>query len=297
MTRSPARTLVLGTRGSKLALAQARIVAEALGKQGDIEVEIQTISTSGDKTAEVPRGEGVFVKEIQRALLAKEIDLAVHSLKDIPTKPTEGLTIAAIPPRARPNEVLYGDQIDRLPPGARVGTGSPRRAAQLKGKRRDLQPVPIRGNVPTRISKVEEGDVDAALLALAGLDRLGIEVKGQTFSPTDFVPAPGQGALAVEVRVDEPWLSDIVATIDDAQTRAAVGAERAVLAEMGGGCMLPIGVFARVEQSTLEIHACIVSESGDVEVRSSGYGDVRDPTAAAHAVVRDLREKGALELL
>jgi hydroxymethylbilane synthase len=247
-----ARTFVVGTRGSRLALAQTHLVIDALSTaHPGLRLEIREITTQGDRsTAPLSEigGQGVFTKAIEDALLRGDIDIAVHSMKDLPPQLTPGLTIAAVPKRGDARDALIareGRTLADLPPGARIGTGSVRRAVQLKALRPDVECVDVRGNVDTRIRKVDDGEYDAVVLAMAGLERLGLAARAtQVFSIEEMVPSPGQGALAVQVRADDAEGRSVVAGIDDAATHAAVDAERAFLATLGAGCRLPIGAFA-----------------------------------------------------
>lgn len=299
MPRAAARpSVVAGTRGSQLALAQTRWVLERLFEGGLVDhIETKAIKTSGDMSSSIPRGDGAFVKEIERALLEGEIDLAVHSLKDMPTQPTPGLVIAAIPKREDPRDCLVGSTIAKLPEGARVGTGSPRRAARIRRLRNDLQAVAIRGNVPTRIEKARNSEVDAVVLALAGLRRLGLADPDEMFDARTFLPAPGQGALSVQIRSDDKTLYQVVSDLDDPDTRAAVTAEREVLSQLGGGCMLPIGVYAVVKSGELTVVGGAVAEDGLAEVRASSSGSPALATAIAAHVAEQLVEMGALGLM
>jgi hydroxymethylbilane synthase len=225
----------IGTRGSALALAQARLVAEALGGG-----EIVEITTAGDRGA--PGGDkSRWVAELERALLEGEIDLAVHSAKDVPGELAEGLEIAAVPPRADPRDALVGAAtLDELAPGARVGTSSLRRAAQLRAIRDDLEVAPVRGNVDTRLRKLAEGEWDAIVLAMAGLERLGRADEGHPLDPEGFVPAPGQGALAIEARVGQ---AGGFRELDDPAAHACLRAERALTAGLGASCHTPVGAY------------------------------------------------------
>jgi hydroxymethylbilane synthase len=245
--------LRIGSRGSQLALWQADHIAALLRGEGH-EVEIEIIKTTGDRLQEVTFAEvgskGMFTKEIEEALAEGRVDLAVHSLKDLPTELPAPFVLAATPPRIDPRDVLvsvrYGS-LAELPLGARVGTSSQRRRAQLKALRPDIEAVEFRGNVDTRLRKLAEGQVDATLLAAAGLDRLEkTEWVRERLEPKDFCPAAGQGALGIETRKDDAATIAAVAFLDDAATRFAVTAERAALAELGGGCQVPIGIHCRV---------------------------------------------------
>jgi hydroxymethylbilane synthase len=294
MTR---RSLAAGTRGSKLALIQTEWVIAQINKaHPEFHIEPLVITTSGDHSTEATLGEGVFVKEIQQALLERKIDLAVHSLKDLPTDEVYGIEIAAIPVRADPREALVGSALEDLIPGAVVGTGSPRRSAQLKRLRPDLAVVPVRGNVPTRVEKARRGEVAAVVLAKAGLDRLGIE-PDDVFEEEVFLPAPGQGALAVEVRAGDDKVLKIVRSIDEPSARIAVQTERALLRALGGGCLLPIGAWGRVLAERLLLDACVVSSDGTRMASASISGSPDESQEVAQKAAEDLIEQGALEML
>jgi hydroxymethylbilane synthase len=286
----------VGTRGSRLARAQTAWVIErlldAVPDRRWLEV---LISTAGDQSASLALGTGVFVKEIEQALLEGAIDVAVHSLKDLPTDPTPGLTIAAVPERADPRDSLVGGRLDDLPDGARVGTGSPRRGAQLRRLRPGLDVVPIRGNVPTRVDKVRTGQVEAVMVAAAGLGRLGIPAD-DFFDPEVILPAPGQGALAIQSREDDE-LASLVAALDHPPTRSATTAERAVLASLGGGCMLPIATYARHEGGVLVVEAAVTSDDGTRQVRARASGDPAAAEELGASVAERLRDLGAIDLL
>jgi hydroxymethylbilane synthase len=287
----------VGTRGSRLARAQTAWVIErlraAIPDRRWLEV---LISTTGDQNGAVALGTGVFVKEIEQALLDGAVDVAVHSLKDLPTDPTPGLTIAAIPQRADPRDCLVGGRLEDLPDGARVGTGSPRRAAQLRRLRPGLQIVAIRGNVPTRVDKVRSGQVEAVMVAAAGLGRLGMPADF-FFDPEVLLPAPGQGALAIEAREGDDLASLIAAAIDHPPTRSAASAERAVLAALGGGCMLPVATYARDEGGVLVVEAAVTSDDGTRQVRARASGDPAEAAALGASVAERLADLGAMDLL
>ena len=244
--------LLIGSRGSQLALWQANHIAELLRGAGH-DVEIEIIKTTGDRLQEVTFAQvgskGRFTKEIEEALAERRVDLAVHSLKDLPTELPEPFTLAATPVRVDPRDVLVSVKhasLAALPLGARVGTSSQRRRAQLKGLRPDLDLVELRGNVDTRLRKLAEGQVEAILLAAAGLDRLGrTDWVRERLSPEQFCPAAGQGALAIEARKNDAATIDAVRFLDHAETRFAVAVERAALAALGGGCQVPIGIHCR----------------------------------------------------
>ncbi|HVL52548.1 MAG TPA: hydroxymethylbilane synthase [Actinomycetota bacterium] len=290
--------LRIGTRGSQLALVQSQWVAEQLeALEPDLEVRLEVIDSKPVLKPDNPAlGDGIFVKEIQMALLGGKVDAGVHSLKDLPTAPVEGLTIAAIPPRADPREALVGSTLDGLPQGARVGTSSPRRTAQLRYLRPDLEVSPLNGNLATRISKVASGEYAAAMLAAAGLARLGLEAD-DVIPITLALPAPGQGALAVEVRADAPLVAELVAQLHDASTATAVHAERAVLSRLGGGCLLPVSAYGLVEDGVLNLEARVISSDGGVQIKHSVHGTPGDHLAMAAEVARTLLDQGAREIL
>jgi hydroxymethylbilane synthase len=283
----------LGTRGSALALVQAREVADRL-TAGGVEVEIVTMRTEGDRRADarlaVIGGKGLFVREIEDALLRKEIDLAVHSLKDLPAEPPEGSPSAPIRPAdARDVLVARGPAtVATLPAGAVVGTSSPRRAAVLLSVRPDLDVQPIRGNVDTRLRKLEGGGFEAIVLAAAGLERLGLTVPHrELLDPNVFVPAVGQGILALEARVDDRSTLGHLAGLDDAATRSCALAERACLQRLGASCNTPIAAHARLEQATIRVTGLVASEDGRQILRANATG----PAADASALGRDLAEQ------
>ena len=294
----------IGTRGSALAVAQTGTVASALASKG-AEVEIVTISTEGD-TSTAPLAElggtGVFATALRNALLAGEVDVVVHSLKDLPTAPHPGLVIAAIPKRADPRDALSARDsltMDALPPGSRVGTGSPRRVAQLKARRPDLEVVGIRGNVDTRLGKVASGELDAVVLAAAGLERLGRLDAVTEFLGIDGWPtAPGQGALAVEVRAGEEKLA---AALDHRTSRVIVEAERQTLALLEAGCSAPVGAHALIDDGMLFLSARVYSLDGASRLTSSHalyVDDVKDPAGdLAARVSKELFDLGARELM
>jgi hydroxymethylbilane synthase len=258
------RTLIIGARGSRLSLRQAEIVIGALrAAHPGVDLEVREIRTEGDRS-DAPLsqigGQGVFTRAIEDALLAGSIDIAVHSLKDLPPRLPPGLTIAAVPGREDVRDALVtrGGGLAELPPGARIGTGSERRVAQLRALRPDIEPAEIRGNVDTRIKKVEAGDYDGAVLALAGLRRLGLEGRAaQVFAVSEMMPAAGQGALGVEVREDDRETLEAVRAIDDARAHAAVEAERAFLDALGAGCRMPAGAHATVQGGTVRLAAVL----------------------------------------
>ncbi|MGQ0678360.1 MAG: hydroxymethylbilane synthase [Actinomycetota bacterium] len=292
------RSVVIGTRGSRLARAQTDWVAGRLLEiDPDLAIEIRVIESNPASASDAPLlGDGIFVKHIQSALLAGEADLAVHSLKDLPTAPVPGLTLGAIPQRADPREALVGSTLAALPPGAVVGTSSPRRSAQLRSLRSDLLILPLAGNVSTRIKRVKEGEFAAAMLAAAGLYRLGLEA--DDLLPLDRVlPAPGQGALAIEIRTGEAGLARLTGELNDPETSASVRAERGLLQQLGGGCLLPVSALGRVVGGRLWLQGCVISQDGGSTLWADGWGDPRDPMEVAQAVASDLTDLGANELL
>jgi hydroxymethylbilane synthase len=299
----PGLNLVLGTRGSELALTQSGHVADALRALGHT-VELRTIRTAGDVTGGSlvqAGGTGVFAAALRAALLAGEVDLAVHSFKDLPTAPTPGLVVAAVPKREAPHDALcapHGHTLRRLPEGARVGTGSPRRAAQLRALRPDLTVVEIRGNVPTRLARAlgPDADLDAVVLAAAGLRRLGLA--GAITEVLDrLLPAPGQGALAVECRADAVAVREALAALDDPDTRFAATAERAVLAGLGAGCAAPVGALCVREGVGHRLNAKVISPDGHraVGLGSAVYTDV-DPDEFGRRMARSLLAAGAADV-
>jgi hydroxymethylbilane synthase len=298
MASVAAKTLIIGSRGSALALWQARFVTLLLERAG-FAARIEIIKTTGDhlQTASLMQagGKGLFTKEIEDALLAGTIDLAVHSLKDLPVELPAGLAIAAIPERENPFDALLGVRLEQLPTGARVGTSSGRRAAQLRRLRGDLAIEPIRGNVDTRLRKLKEGQFDAILLAVAGLKRLGFENQiAQIFSPDEICPAPGQGALAIETRAAGD-VHEICSGLNHAATSEAVRCERRVLAELGGGCQLPVGAFAETIEGGLRVQAAVVSLDGLQCLRAEAVGG--NPEDLGRSVAADLLARGADRLL
>lgn len=300
-------TIKLGTRGSKLALAQSTQVAEALTRATGQRVELVEIVTAGDRShAPVAQlGVGVFVSALRDALLAKEVHFAVHSYKDLPTAPADGLVIAAVPPRADSRDALVardGATLADLGTGATIGTGAVRRIAQLHALRRGFAPVPIRGNVDTRIRKVTEGELDAVVLARAGIARLGrADEITETLDPLTMLPAPAQGALAVECRIDDAETVALLAALDDEYTRAAVAAERTLLATLEAGCSAPVAALAEVAEGDdgpeIYLRGAVFSPDGSNTIRLSRTGTLADPAEVGRALARDLRAEGADQLM
>ena len=291
----------IGTRGSALALWQAEHVKARLCGLGH-EVELRVITTTGDRVLdrklESVGGKGAFLKEIEEAMLAGEVDLAVHSLKDVPTAVPEGLSLCAVLERADPRDALLssGTRLAELPTGARVGTTSLRRRALLREVRPDLVLADLRGNVDTRIGRLREGRFDAILLAMAGLARLGRagEVT-EALDPRQFVPAPGQGAIALECRDGDGPVRDAVAPLDHPPTSHAVAAERAFLAALGGGCNVPLGAYGVAAGEELELVAFVAGIDGSAVLRGERRGN--DPEGLGRGLADDLRARGARALL
>ncbi|AHG91813.1 Porphobilinogen deaminase [Gemmatirosa kalamazoonensis] len=303
MTSTRTATLRLGTRGSALALAQARIVAGALGGAG-LPVEIVTITTKGDVRTDVPLsvigGRGVFAAELEQALRVGEVDLAVHSAKDLPSTLAPDLALAAFLPREDVRDVLIargGAPLVSLPMHAVLGTSSPRRACQIRALRPDIVLRDIRGNVDTRLRKLDEGQYDAIVLAAAGLRRLGLTERVTQWLESDIMlPAVGQGAIAVEVRAADAAMTAALAPLDDHATRVTVTAERAFLARLGAGCAAPSAAHARLERGMLHLEGLIGSESGAV-IRAARTGREQDAAALGVAVAETLLASGGEELL
>ena len=288
----------IGTRGSQLARWQADWVRARLAANG-VRAEIIVIKTQGDAEVDRPlhelEGTGFFTKEIEEALLDGRIDVAVHSLKDLPTSLPEGLVLAAVPLRHDPREALVnGASLADLPAGTRVGTSSLRRIAQVRFLRPDLEVVPLRGNVPTRVRKVEmrEG-LDAALLAIAGLERLGLGNKGSVIDPLDVMPAPGQGALGIEIRADDKKTAKQLLPLHDSASAVAVSAERALLAALGGGCQAPVAAWV----DGLRLSGRVTERDGAVQLTASADIDPAHPEHAGETVARLLEGEGAASLL
>ena len=300
------RSLRLGTRGSRLALWQAEWVRDNLARYRT-PVEIVVIKTQGDAEVDRPlhqlEGTGFFTKAIEDALLAETVDIAVHSLKDLPTQFPDGLMLGAVPARYDPAEALVArdpsvDSLDALPIGALVGTSSLRRQSQLRYRRPDVQVVSLRGNVPTRVDKVTTGadGVAAALLACAGRERLGLEAHITVrLDPLDVMPAPGQGALGIEIRTGDARAAAALRPLDDGAARMSVAAERGLLAALGGGCQAPVGAWVDVPGSRL--YGRVTATDGAVQLTASAALDATQPLAAAEAVAHLLEGQGASKLL
>jgi hydroxymethylbilane synthase len=286
-----------------LARWQANWVAARLD-EADVKVEIVLITTQGDKrrgSIQTADARGLFTREIQQALMDDRIDVAVHSLKDLPTEGSPELTLAAVPERERTNDVLVtsgNSGLDDLPQQARVGTGSMRRRAQLLYARSDLQVVDIRGNVDTRLRKLDEGQYDAIVLAEAGLRRLGLsEHIVQVMPSSVMMPAVGQGALGIEARRDDTTTHELLAVLDHAPTHDSVIAERALLATLRGGCLAPVGAWARVSDDKLVLHAVVLDTNGRERLCASAEAAPRDAERLGQTVAADLIDQGAEELI
>ncbi len=299
------RALRIGSRGSALAMWQANHIRERLEKRHSMRVEIVQIKTSGDRFPHAPVGQigmkGVFIKELEDALLAKHVDLAVHSMKDVPTEIPAGLTFPTITRREEVRDCLVsreGMKLAALPPSAAVGTSSLRRQSQLRHYRPDLELRDLRGNVDTRLRKLAAGEYDAIVLAKAGLDRLGASDKiTEVISPEIMLPAVGQGAMGIEARADDGELLRTLAEFDDAETRAGVTAERALLAALEGGCQVPLGAWGRIEQGRLVLEACVLSADGMEYLRRGTSGSAAEPEALGRALAETLLDAGADRIL
>jgi len=292
--------LVIASRGSQLALWQARWVSAQLAALGH-ECRIEIVKTTGDKITDVPLAKvgtkGLFTKEIEEALLEGRADLAVHSLKDLPTELPEGLVLAAVPEREDPRDAVVGSLLADLPRGAKVGTSSLRRSAQLRRLRPDLVIESVRGNLDTRLRKLGEGKYDAILLAAAGLKRLGWGGRIAEILPVETMcPAVGQGALAIETRAAGAG-HDAARGMDHAETRAAVFAERGVLGALGGGCQVPIGAYATVDGGRLRLLALVASPDGGEVVRGEAEGAASEAESLGRALGRELLDRGARRIL
>ena len=301
-----AHNIVIGSRGSQLALWQANWVKSELERFHDnVDIDIRIIATSGDIIQDVPLakigGKGLFVKEIEEALLANEIDLAVHSMKDVPMElPTE-LGISVITKRENPLDALIsknGEKLADLPQGATIGTSSLRRSSQLLKYRGDFKIHPLRGNVDTRLRKVEEGKYDAILLASAGLNRLGWANRiTEEISHDILLPAMGQGALGIETRLDDTKIYDLISTLNHEQTHYAVSAERSLVGRLDGGCQVPIGAYARVEKGLITLKGLVASLDGEIIYKLENVGPVDDAINIGQELGSKLLKMGANEIL
>ncbi|MEM3003673.1 MAG: hydroxymethylbilane synthase [Candidatus Bathyarchaeia archaeon] len=298
--------LIVGTRGSRLSLAQTESVVDALTRNSpNIKIQTKIIETTGDRLESAPLkeiyGKGVFEKEVDEAIVKGEVDFAVHSMKDVPAEQPEGLTIAAVPRRAPPNDVLVSQpplRLHDLPPGAKVGTSSPRRIAELLRIRPDLKPIPIRGNVDTRIRKLDAGDYDAIILAEAGLTRLSVKNRiVDRLSLEEFTPAPGQGFLAVVARRDRVDVLKLLDSVNNPESLAEAVAERAFMNEVGGGCKIPLGAFAQAQDGTLNLFGSVISPDGSKRVDVKEAGTVDRAEAAGRAAAKRIMKMGAAEIV
>ncbi|MGQ9635604.1 MAG: hydroxymethylbilane synthase [Bryobacteraceae bacterium] len=293
--------LTIASRGSQLALWQARWVQARLEEFG-ANCRIEIIKTTGDKITDVPLAKvgskGLFTKEIEEALLAGEADLAVHSMKDLPTSLPEGLTLAAVPEREDPRDAIVGKRFAELADGSKVGTSSLRRAAQLLALRPNLQIEALRGNLDTRLRKLDERRYDAIVLAAAGLKRMGWESRIAEILSTDYLcPAVGQGALALETRADGGPAEELCRKLNHGPTRAAVTAERALLAGLGGGCQVPIGAYAQAVEGELRLTAVVCTPDGEHLIRRNLTGPAERPEELGCQLARELLDAGADEIL
>jgi len=300
------RPLILGTRGSSLAMCQAQIVQAKLEEQfPDRRVTLRTIKARADQNPDIAltamSGEGIFVKELEAALMEGSVDCAVHSLKDLPLETPERLCVAAVLEREEPRDALIsrsGEPFDRLPGGAGIGTSSPRRKSQLLHLRRDLQLLEIRGNVDTRLRKLDEGAYDAIVLAACGLIRLGLEERITEYLSLEMMlPEPGQGALAVEARADDAEVREMLHALDDPMSRTCAEAERSFLRALGGGCRVPIAAYASAADGLLELEGAVLAPDGSARVRGKATGPLDDPAGLGRRLAAQLSAQGARELL
>lgn len=301
-SRSGERPLLIASRGSELALWQARWVRDAIiAMNPAAAIEIEVVRTTGDRIQDVPLAwigdRGLFTKEIDEALLDGRADIAVHSLKDVPTRLPEGLGIGAVTEREDPRDIVIsraGLTLQALPSGARVGTSSLRRRAQLGAIRRDLVVADLRGNLNTRLARLDAGDYDAIILAAAGVLRLGWRDRISAWlDPDSWLPAVGQGALAVLVRDDDAHSRALVRLLHDAETAAAVEAERAFLADLEGGCQVPIAALGQMTEAGVSLEGLVASLDGDVVLRATSSGSAADAAAVGRSLARDLVRQGA----
>ena len=304
-TTSGIPAIKVGSRGSALALIQDHVVINRLKANSPaLEFEVDTVRTRGDidQTSRLAgMGLGIFVKELEQELLEGKLDIAVHSLKDMPTQLADGLVLGAVLSREDARDVLvnrYGCPLDGLPPGARIGTSSPRRAAQLKKYAPQVEVVPIRGNVETRLRKAQGEEADGVILAAAGMIRLGLQDQiAEYLSISQFVPPPGQGILAVETRADDYRMLELLSAIDDADTRYEATAERGFLARLGGGCSMPVGAHARCVEDNMVMTIYMSTEDGQNSFTTKIQGLKRDPLQLANDAYLALVERGGADLV
>jgi hydroxymethylbilane synthase len=300
------RQIIVGSRGSKLALIQTNWVISELKKLNhELEFKIEKISTKGDKRTDAPLsrlgGVGLFTKELEVALIKGKIDLAVHSAKDVPTEIPKELTIGATPKREDPHDVLISNNnatLEKLPDNARIGTSSLRRKAQLLAFRPDFKILDLRGNLDTRLQKLETEDLDAIIVAYAGLRRMDYKGQISQIIPFDIMlPAVGQGSLCIEIRKDDSKINKIVLGIDDGQTRATVEAERALLAKLQGGCQIPIGAYAEIKKNDLHIEAVICTLDGDHTIKDRHSGPVSQASKIGDELAQRMLDNGGRKIL
>ncbi len=303
---TPPVPIIIGTRGSTLATTQTGMIQAALELRWGcrVEVRLEIISTRGDvdrQSLSQIGGQGIFTREIEKALLEGRVDLAVHSLKDLPTEMDDGLLLAAIPPREDVRDVLVtrdGGGLEQLPDGARVGTGSARRQAQLAMQRPGLRFVDLRGNVDTRLRKVHDGEAEAVVLAAAGLHRLSLQDRiSQYLDPLAILPAPGQGALGLQMRADATEKQAFVAALDDAETHASVTAERTFLASLGGGCRAPIAAWGRAHEDGLRVDGMVSRPDGTDPCRASRIGTFDQAARLGQELGDEVKAAGATTIL
>lgn len=299
------KPIVIGTRGSQLAMWQAQWVADQLETLG-VSSRIKVIKTTGDKIGARALAKlvatsgvkGVFTKEIDEALIKSSIDIAVHSLKDLPTESDKRLSLGAIPERGNPRDALVGAELKAFEPGARIGTGSLRRASQLRRLRPDLKVEDIRGNVDTRLKKLDEKSYDGLILAAAGLERLGLEERiAEVLEPNAMCPAVGQGAIGIQLRANDKTMHEIIAPLGHAETRTTVTAERTLLAVLGGGCQVPLGAYAMIQGDRLKLSAIVVAEDGRRSFSRVVEGNPSNPEALGRETAEKLLSLGAGEIM
>jgi hydroxymethylbilane synthase len=301
------RPIRIASRASKLALVQSNYTRDLLQNLSpDIEISIVKVSTKGDRDRSdfLYKSEsiGFFTSEVENTILNGQGDIAVHSLKDLPTTPAQGLVVAAIPRRESPADALVASgmvtSIEDFPAGATVGTSSLRRIAQIKHQRDDLECVPLRGNVETRVEKVQSGQVDAAIMACAGLNRLGLADRiSAVLAPENYTPAPAQGALAIQIRADDIELIELLGQLNDSHTRIAVEAERIVLAAMHGGCSIPLGVYSRIVDDTITIDATLSDLEGKRYIKRSQTDHISNAETCAKKLALEMLAAGGQEIL
>jgi len=301
------KPLTLATRPTALALAQSQIVVAAIKKlYPELELRITQVKSEGDRDTRTAlwdlRQTGFFTSQLENALLEKKAHLAVHSFKDLPTKDTDGLTIAAVLDRQFPEDCLVAagpmDSIEQLPPNARVGTSSLRRAVQLKRIREDLQILPLRGSIPTRLEKVRQGKFDAVVAARAGLERLALADRiSLIFAPEEFLPAPAQGALAVQIRTDDTAAAQLIATIDDSVAHITALAERRILKKLRCGCRAPVGTYAVISAGQIDIDAFLAEPEGRNFIKRSTAGPVTDAPELADRLAEKLLTLGGRQII